>query len=194
MNLSTVIPLARKPTVRLMTQDILDTEFGDDVKGDRLVSLYLPEPQAQVMIRTKSGDPNWVGSWAPISKADALECAREHAFKYKTPHNRNLFYVVRDPAGENTRYLLADVDAGSECLDVDTLGAHIDAGDDAMVVLFDPAKRAVQQYRIRDNYVLWWWKSCPHTRDAAIRIADNSRYKHRLSFDALHFYDVGIKV
>ena len=190
MNQSTVTVLARKPIVRSMTQAMIDDALDDNVEGTRLISLYLPEPQAQVMIRAEGQQAVWIGSWSPMTKARAVECAREQAYKAGIAHERNLFYVIPDPAGKDTRYLECDVDASSPCLDVDILGTYQDRGDDCMVVLYHARTREYQTYRVRDGILEWWWKSQPHERDDALQMANRHRLEYALSFDALHFHDI----
>ncbi len=74
-------------------------------------------------------------------------------------------------------------------LDIDTLAAYQDRGDDCLLVLYDPARRELQKYRLCNGLLEWWHKGSPYTLEGAKRAAE--REERGLTLDQLHFIEVG---
>lgn len=187
-----VTSLARKPKVRRIASAAILDELQelDGKTGTRLVSIYLPDAEAHIMYLSVNNKMRWHGAWAPITKQDAIECARETAYEKGVAAENNLFYIPQGFDRGESGYLPCDVDAGTECVDIDALAAYQDRGDDCLLVLYSPARAELQKYRLRDGLCEWWHKSSPHTLADAKRIANRTRREYRLTLDQLHYLEV----
>jgi len=190
MHTSSIIPIGHKPLIRSLTGADVESLFVLPVQGERFVSLYITEIQAQVMLRVNGSQAKWEGAWAPISKEAAIDVARKEAFNDGLPQGRSLFYILDETTPDLLRSMYGDDDAASDCLDCSALNRHVDGGEDCLVVLYEPMEREVQTFRIRDYAIAWWYKSRPHKRAEAIRMSAGWRVKYRMTMDQLHFYDV----
>ena len=123
-----VTALARKPVIRNVNGSEILGELQASERQDekRLVSVYIPDAGAHIMYESVNNKMRWQGAWAPISKQDAIECAREHAYNNGVAAQDNLFYTPQGFDRGKSGYVWGDVDAGSDCLDIDALGKYQD--------------------------------------------------------------------
>ena len=187
-----VTALARKPVIRNVEGSVILSEIQESKRPDkwkRLVSVYLADAGVQIMYERVNNKIRWHGAWAPITKREAIECAREQAYKKKVAPQNNLFFIPRGFDRGESGYLWVDVDAGSNCFNIDALAKYQDRGDDCLLVLYHAAHQEVQQYRLCNGLCEWWHKSSPHTLEAAKRIANRVREERRLTFDQVRFIE-----
>jgi len=188
----TVTALARKPVIRNVEgSDILsEIQDAEATNEKRLVSVYIPDAQACVMYLGEGNRLTGQSAWAPTTRKRAIECARETAYDKGIDAEQNLFFTPRGFDRGESGYLPCDVDAGTECLDIEALAKYQDRGDDCLLVLYDPARQEVQEYRLYNGLCEWWYKSSPHTLEAAQRMANREREERGLTFEQLHFINV----
>ncbi len=187
-----VTALARKPVIRNVNgSDILgELQESERLDETRLVSVWLPDAGAHIMYESVNNKLCWQGAWAPITKQDAIECAREHAYDNGIAAQDNLFYIPQGFDRGKSGYVWGDVDAGSDCLDIEALAKYQDRGDDCLIVFYDPVGQEVQQYRVCNGLLEWWHKGSPHTLEAAKHMANREREERELTFEQLHFINV----
>jgi hypothetical protein len=188
----TVTALARKPVIRNVEGSDILSELQASERQDetRLISVYIPDAGAHIMYESVNNKMRWQGAWAPISRQDAIECAREHAYNNGVAAQDNLLYI---PQGFNrgaSGYVWGDVDAGSDCLSIEALARYQDNGNDCLVVLYSPVAQEVQQYRLCNGLCEWWHKASPYTLEAAKHMANREREERGLTFEQLHFVNV----
>ena len=188
----TVTALARKPVIRNVNgSDILsELQDGECTDEKHLVSVYIPDAGAHIMYVGEGNKMRWQGAWAPITKQDAIECAREQAYNMGVAAQDNLLYIPQGFERGESGYLWADVDAGSECLDIEALARYQDDGDDCLLVLYSPVGQEIQQYRVCNGVCQWWYKASPYTLEGAKHIANREREERGLTFEQLHFINV----
>lgn len=191
-----VTALARKPVIRNVEgSDILvELQESERLEETRLINVYILDAGAHIMYMSVNNKMHWQGAWAPITKREAIECARETAYKEGVAPQDNLFYIPRGFNRGKSGYLWGDVDAGSECLDIEALARYQDNGDDCLLVLYNPDRQEVQQYRLCNGLCEWWHKSSPHTLEAAKRIANREREERELTFDQVRFIETNTPV
>jgi hypothetical protein len=189
--MSNVTALARKPIVRAIPGPDILSELQDAADDEtRLISVYLADAGVQIMYCGTGCKFLWEASWSPLTLEEAIECAREQAYERGVDPERNLFYIPQGFDRGESGYLWADVDAGTDCLDIDTLATYQDRGDDCLLCFYDPARRELQKYRVNNGLLEWWHKGRPHTLEGAKHIANRGRQERELTLDQLHFIEV----
>ena len=187
--MTTVTALARKPSVRHVPAPEIVGEL-EEVDELRLISVYLPDAGVQIMYCGAGRKLQWEASWGPLTLEDAIECAREQAYERQVAPEHNLLYVPQGFDRGQSGYVWGDVDAGRECLDIETLAAYQDRGDDCLLAFYDPIGGELQKYRVKDGLLRWWHKQQPMTLEQARGSANDVREERGLTFDQLVFIEV----
>lgn len=188
MHTSSITSIGHKPLVHSLMSTDMASVFVLPIGRERLISLYVTVSQAHVMLRGRGTHLDWEGTWAPIPKEEAIEVAREEAFRDGLRQDQNLFYVMDESAPNLLRSMHADGDTASARLDCSALEGYID--EDCLVVFYGRMRKEVQMYRVREHAIEWWYKFRPHTLDDAIRMATDCLDDYELTMDQLFFHEV----